>query len=796
MPCPLRGAAGSFPARQPGRLGLAGLAAGVPRSRQRRRWKNSPRNNAAAVEFFAWLQWLADEQLAALGLQSWRRGLGIGLYQDLALGVNPGGSEVWAWQDVFATGAYAGAPPDDFNLLGQDWGLPPLVPHRLREAAYAPFIAMLRANMRHCGALRIDHVMALARLFWVPAGMAATQGAYVAYPLDDLLGILALESQRNHCMVIGEDLGTVPDGFRSQLAAAGVLSYHPFLFERTADGSFKPPADYPRQALVAVSTHDLPTLRGFWNGHDLDLRNALKLLPSEEQRGNLVHGAFAGPRPYPDGPGARRPAARRASASTRFPCPRSRRPSCSPSTAYLARTPAQLLVVQPEDILGLVEQVNLPGSRDDQHPNWRRRLPLDLEDWPDDDRFAALGEADAPRARQRRGTPPRRSAARPRGGHPARHLPDSVQPRLHLRAGHGTGALPGRTRRQPLLRLALSAGATRQQPRLRHRRPRCPNPEIGTPQEFEDFVAALKAHELGQILDVVPNHMGVMGADNALVAGRAGKRPGLGLGRLLRHRLGAAQPRPRAARCCCRCSATTTAPCSTAANCASTTTPHAASSACSISSTACRSIRRPIPRIVGHRSEQLAAALGGTTIAIVELQTLLTTFGHLPARTDTTPERMAERQRDKEVHKRHLASLSASCPDIGRHIADNLAEFNGRAGDPASFDLLHELIKLQGYRLAFWRVASDEINYRRFFDINDLAALRMEEPAVFEATHRFVLDLLATGKVDGLRIDHPDGLYDPGRYFRRLQAGGRRQASRAGRTPAAVPGDRKDSRRP
>ena len=144
-------------------------------------------------------------------------------------------------------------------------------------------------------------------------------------------------------------------------------------------------------------------------------------------------------------------------------------------------------------------------------------------------------------------------------------------------------------------------------------------------------------------------------------------------------------------------------------------------------------------------------------------------LSHLPARTDTNPARTAERQRDKEVHKRHLAALCEACADIAHHIANNLAEFNGRAGDAASFDLLHELIQLQGYRLAFWRVAADEINYRRFFDINDLAALRMEDPAVFEVTHRFVLDLLAQGKVDGLRIDHPDGLYDPGQYFRRLQ---------------------------
>lgn len=348
--------------------------------------------HAGAIEFFVWLQWLADEQLSAVGRQSSRRGLGVGLYQDLAVGVNPGGSEAWAWQDAFAIGAYVGAPPDDFNLAGQDWGLPPLVPHRLREAAYVPFIDVLRANMHHCGALRIDHVMQFMRLFCVPVGISPTQGAYVAYPLDDFLGIIALESQRNRCMVIGEDLGTVPDGFRPRLATIGMLSYRPFLFERNEDGGFKPPAEYSRQALVSVSTHDLPTISGFWKGSDLDTRSTLQLFPSDDQRDKLV--------------------VERAQDRARFlialeregllPSGASVYPNATPVItpalmvaihAYLARTQAQILVVQPEDILGIIEQTNLPGSFDDQHANWRRRLPLDLENWLEDGRFAAVGEA-------------------------------------------------------------------------------------------------------------------------------------------------------------------------------------------------------------------------------------------------------------------------------------------------------------------------------------------------------------------------------------------------------------------
>jgi (1->4)-alpha-D-glucan 1-alpha-D-glucosylmutase len=449
---------------------LAGVARGIPRSAGTG-GGHFANEHAEAVEYSAWLQWLADEQLTALGQQSWRRGVGVGLYQDLAVGVNPGGSEAWAWQGAFAGAAYVGAPPDEFNPVGQDWGLPPLVPHRLREAAYAPFIAMLRANMRHCGALRIDHVMGLARLFWVPVGRPATEGAYVNYPLADLLAIVALESQRNRCMVIGEDLGTVPDGFRPRLATAGVLSYRPFLFERSEDGNFKPPAEYPRQALVAVSTHDLPTLKGFWKGHDIDTRAALQLFPDEAQFDHMVVEraqdrarflmALKHADLLPEGASVHP-----------FSVPEITQPFVVAIHAFLARTPAQLLVVQPEDILGAVEQANLPGSRDDQHPNWRRRLPLDLEDWPEDGRFGAVGE----QLINERGTavvPPEEIGDAFAGNdHPARDLPHAVQSRLHLCPGRGAGVLSGGAGHQPLLCLALSAGATRQHARLRHRRPR------------------------------------------------------------------------------------------------------------------------------------------------------------------------------------------------------------------------------------------------------------------------------------------------------------------------------------
>jgi (1->4)-alpha-D-glucan 1-alpha-D-glucosylmutase len=215
-------------------------------------------------------------------------GLGVGLYADLAVSVDRGGAEAWSNQALYALAASVGAPPDDFNLRGQDWGLPPLAPGRLRAAAYEPFIATLRANMRHTGALRIDHVMGLARLFWVPQAGEPSNGAYVHYPFEDLLGVVALESHRNRCMVIGEDLGTVPDEVRATLARAGILSYRVLFFERQNSGDFKPPAEYPADALVTAATHDLPTLAGYWAGRDLTLRQELGLFPAESVRQGQV----------------------------------------------------------------------------------------------------------------------------------------------------------------------------------------------------------------------------------------------------------------------------------------------------------------------------------------------------------------------------------------------------------------------------------------------------------------------------------------------------------------------------
>ena len=360
------------------------------------------------VDFFLYLQWQADRQLAAAADAAVEAGMAIGLYRDVAVGANPGGAETWQAPARFALGVHVGAPPDEFNQRGQDWGLPPWNPRRLGADGYAAWVALLRANMRHSGALRIDHVMALLRLFWIPEGMSPAEGTYVAYPLDDLLALLALESMRHACAVVGEDLGTVPDAVRTALRDAGVLSYRVLWFERGADGGFAAPEAYPEQALCSVTTHDLPTLQGFWQSTDLAARDALTLFPDENVRATQ-YAERAADRPHLTA------ALRRADLDATGLDDRA--PSLDAATvaavhAYLARTPCAMMALQLEDVFGETEQVNLPATTDDRYPNWRRKITVALEDWANDGRFAAI--CSAIRA-QGRGTT--RSVA------PARHGP-------------------------------------------------------------------------------------------------------------------------------------------------------------------------------------------------------------------------------------------------------------------------------------------------------------------------------------------------------------------------------------
>jgi (1->4)-alpha-D-glucan 1-alpha-D-glucosylmutase len=332
------------------------------------------------VEFHEYLQWLLHDQLRHVRDAARAGGMRIGLYGDLAVGSDTFGGDVWGAPQAYARDVSIGAPPDDFNLQGQVWGLPPWLPGHLVDSAYANYIAALRANMDANGALRIDHVIGLQRLFWVPDGASAADGAYVRYPLHDLLAILALESVRAGCIVIGEDLGTVSDQMRGALHDYGLLSYRVVYFSKHwhGDHSFLAPREFPPQSLVTIATHDLPTFAGFWSGHDLELRETLGLFPDPETRDRLyaeraldrtrLLTALASedlqPEPVTE-PGTDRPASALIAAVHR----------------YAARAQSAVMMVQMEDVLGELEQANVPGTVSEQ-PNWRRRLHLPLEEWP------------------------------------------------------------------------------------------------------------------------------------------------------------------------------------------------------------------------------------------------------------------------------------------------------------------------------------------------------------------------------------------------------------------------------
>jgi 4-alpha-glucanotransferase len=334
------------------------------------------RDHAEAVDFQRWLQFELDRQLGAVAAEARRRDLGVGLFTDLALGSAAGGSDSWSFGDVFAGGARAGAPPDDFAPLGQDWGFPPLDPHRLRESGYAYWIRLLRAGFAHAGALRIDHILALSRLYWIPAGRPASEGAYVRYPERELLGILALESRRAGALAIGEDLGTVPPGLRPRLARRGVLSSQVLYFQRHGgDGRFVPARRYSARALVSANTHDLPTLAGFFDDRDLALRRRRGQLPDDE--------ALA--RAQAEREHARRALLRRLVAEGRLadvePEPTSESLGAA-VTGFLCATPAPLVGLALDDLAAETEPVNLPGVGPERHPSWTRRMGVSLDELP------------------------------------------------------------------------------------------------------------------------------------------------------------------------------------------------------------------------------------------------------------------------------------------------------------------------------------------------------------------------------------------------------------------------------
>lgn len=318
------------------------------------------------VDFYAFAQWLIARCLERAQQAARGSGMGVGLIADLAVGADGGGSQAWSRQDELLADLTVGAPPDILNRAGQGWGISAFSPEGLKRHGFRAFIEMLRANFAHAGGLRIDHVMGLQRLWVIPMDASPKEGAYLYYPVDDMLRLLALESHRHQAIVLGEDLGTVPDGLREKLIGRSILGMRVLLFEQGHDGQFKPILDWPDNALATTSTHDLPTLNGWWHSRDIDWNIQLGLIdaPTVEQwsehrlreRQALRQALSQDPQNFVDE--IRNETDHMIDASVR----------------YLGHTRAPLVLLPLEDALGIEEQANLPGTTD-THPNWRRRLP-------------------------------------------------------------------------------------------------------------------------------------------------------------------------------------------------------------------------------------------------------------------------------------------------------------------------------------------------------------------------------------------------------------------------------------
>jgi glycogen operon protein len=327
--------------------------------------------HAGEVRFALWQQWVADRQLAGAAARAQAAGLSLGFYRDLAVGTTPDGAEAWSEASLIMQGVSVGAPPDPLGPEGQNWNLPPFDPLAWQREGYEGFAQLVAANMRHAGALRIDHVMGLRRLFLIPDGASGTEGTYLSMPFEDLAGQVALESHRATCLVVGEDLGTVPAGMREQLNDERMLSYRVLWFERRGM-QFLPPQDYPALAAACVSTHDLPTIAGWWDGVDLAERRTLELetdvslvaalaaraTEKAELAAALVSECLIASEPEPGAP-----------LSDAF---------VAALHAYVARTPSVLALAQIDDLAGETIAVNLPGT-DRERPNWRRRLGRSIE---------------------------------------------------------------------------------------------------------------------------------------------------------------------------------------------------------------------------------------------------------------------------------------------------------------------------------------------------------------------------------------------------------------------------------
>lgn len=349
-----------------------------------RTWPSDLRDpRGAAVNFFAasqpdeilfhqFLQWVSDRSVAATQRIARDSGMRIGVIGDLAVGMDPNGSHAWSRQSDILLGLTIGAPPDLLNPTGQDWGLTSFSPRAMEENGFAPFLATLRATMRHVGGIRVDHAMGLARLWLIPEGESPADGAYLNFPVTDLLRLLALESVRHNVVVIGEDLGTVPEGFHDMLEQSGVHGMRVLWFERDAQTAFVSPRGYGSSDVAMTSTHDLPTVAGWWKGADIDVRH------EHGRLGDGVDPDTVRKEREQDRPRLWNAFVREHVGEGPVPKPEDTERVVDAAVRFIAKTEVPLSLIPLEDLLGQVEQPNLPGTVA-EHPNWRRRLPVSAD---------------------------------------------------------------------------------------------------------------------------------------------------------------------------------------------------------------------------------------------------------------------------------------------------------------------------------------------------------------------------------------------------------------------------------
>jgi len=352
--------------------------------------KQFQKTHATRIEYFCFLQWIAHKQLSAVSQCTVDKNMPMGLYLDLAVGCDGSGFDVWSDKEVYVAGVSIGAPPDDMNALGQNWGLTPINPVALQQQGYQPLVKALRSSMQYAGALRIDHILGLMRQYWIAPGMEADEGVYISFPWDDILRIIALESRRNNCVVIGEDLGNVPDGFSETIQNAGLLSFKVLFFERWESGLFKRPENFPSQSIVTIATHDTATLSGWWQGQDIQWRERLDLYP-DEASGNADKNTRMSDRKNLI-----------AALNDLHVIDMSKAPNTEPALMntelsiavqkYLAKSPSHLQLIPLEDMLEISQQVNIPGTID-EHPNWLQKLPVLLEDFWQTNSVKAIAKA-------------------------------------------------------------------------------------------------------------------------------------------------------------------------------------------------------------------------------------------------------------------------------------------------------------------------------------------------------------------------------------------------------------------